>query len=148
MVFSTGKWEFVWTLYKSLALVPNQITGKETDRIDLSTWNLQTFETFGLMRLKNMHFSGVFCTFSPRYAMFRSTGITLPFWCESKKCTDLNLSCCLLSSTLIPFWEPQILSCENKSDLAEQFSLDLLLTLSLSPDPLKHFCLGLLNWIE
>ena len=66
MVLSTGKWEFAWTLYKSLALVPNQITGKETDRTDLSTWNLQTFETFGLMRLKNMHLSGVFCTFSPR----------------------------------------------------------------------------------
>ena len=148
MVFSREKWKFVWTLWKSLGLIPNQSTGKETDIIDFCTWNLQMFETFALVRLKNMHPSGLFCTYSPCRAMFFSTGIALPFWYETKECTDWNFSCLSLGNTLIPFWETQILSWENESGLVEQFTLDLFLTFSISPNPLEHFCLSILEWTE
>ena len=52
-----------------------------------------------------------------------------------------------MGDTLIPFWEPEILSWKNKFDFVEK-NLHISSTFYLSPQPLKQFCLGLLKCVK
>ena len=86
-----------------------------------------------------MHLWGLFCTCSPLPVIFLSTGITLPFWNESREYNNWDFSNLSLGNDRSPFWAPQILSLRNDCDLLWQLLLQLSLTFVLSAGPLKLF---------